>query len=138
MLTARRMPTRPAATTLAERPTIPGPHRQRFNIEVAYFHTVAEIDDCLATPVSGRRVVLYGGRGKLPPALADMTDRVVRADGVDPLKAAVFAHALVRDGDTLTLLLPVDLDGPSAELLLGHARRWYSSPHSAEDDVHFG
>jgi len=48
---------------------IPGPHRQRFTVEVAFYRSPAELDDCLATPVSGRRVVLYGGRGMLPPAL---------------------------------------------------------------------
>jgi len=117
---------------------VPGPHRQQFTIEVAFFRSPAEVEYCLAIPVSGRRVVLYGGRGMLPPALTDMPDRVVRLAGVDPLKASVLAHAGLQDGDTLTVLLPDDWDGPPCEVLLDHARRWFSSPHSSEDDVHFG
>ena len=116
---------------------VPGPHRQRFTIEVAFYRSPAEMDDCLATPVSGRRVVLYGGEGPLPPALVAPPDRVVRLAGADPLKAAVLAHAGLRDGDTLTVLLPDDWSGPPAEVLLDHARRWFASPHSSEDDVHF-
>ncbi len=116
----------------------PGPHRQRFNVEVAFYHSPSEVDDCLATPVSGQRVVMYGGLEALPPSLVAMPDRVVRLAGVDPLKAAVLAHAGLRDGDTLTVLLPDDWTGPPAETLLEYARRWFSSPHSSEDDVHFG
>lgn len=126
----------PARTGRAE--PFPTPHRQRFAIEVAYYHSVCEIADCLAAPTAGRRVVLYGGSGPLPGPLGEMADRVVRATGTDPLNAAVLAHAGVRDGDTLTVLLPADWDGPPAEVLLDHARRWFASPHSREDDVHFG
>jgi len=117
---------------------VPGPHRQRFTVEVAIYRSPGEVDDCLAAPVSGRRVVLYGGEGALPPSLVATPDRVVRLAGVDPLKASVLAHAGLRDGDTLTVLLPDNWDGPPVEVLLGHARRWFSSPHSSEDDVHFG
>lgn len=119
---------------------VPGPHRQRFNVEVAYYRSAAEADDCLAAPVTGRRVVLYGGGGPLPPAWVGLPDNqvVLRLVGVDPLKASVLAHAGLRDGDTLTVLLPDDWKGPPAEVLLEHARRWFSSPHSSEDDVHFG
>lgn len=117
---------------------VPGPHRQRFVIEVAFYHTLAEVDDCIATPISGRRVVLYGGKGPLPPTLVELTDRVVPLDGADPLKASVLAHAGLRDGDTLTVLLPIDWSGPPPEVMLDHARRWFSSPHTSEDDVHFG
>jgi hypothetical protein len=117
---------------------VPGPHRQRFTIEVLIYRTPAEIDHCVATPVAGRRVVLYGGDGPLPPALVGLPDRVVRLTGADPLKASVLAHAGLRDGDTLTLLLPHDWSGPPVGVLLDHARRWFGSPHSSEDDVHFG
>jgi len=126
----------PAAPAVVLVP-VPGPHRQRFTVEVAFFHNLAEVEYCLATPVSGRRVVLYGGRGMLPRALTDMPDRVVRLAGVDPLKASVLAHAGLQDGDTLTVLLPNDWEGPPCEVLLDHARRWFSSTHSSEDDVHF-
>ena len=116
---------------------VPGPHRQRFTIEVAFYRSPAEVNDCLATPVSGQRVVLYGGVGPLPPALVAPPDWVVRLAGADTLKAAVLAHARLRHGDTLTVLLPDDWSGPPAEVLLDHARRWFASPHSSEDDVHF-
>ena len=113
---------------------IPGPHRQRFNVEVVFYRTPAELDDCLATPVSGRRVVLYGGDGPLPPPLVGLSGRVVRLAGADPLEASVLAHAGARNGDTLTVLLPDDWDGPPVEVLLDHARRWFASPHSSEDE----
>lgn len=142
MLTqARRMASKPmsASTPPALVPTpVPGPHRQRFNIEVAFYRSPNEIDDCLATPVRGRRVVLYGGQGPLPPSLIAMPDCVVRLTGGDPLKASILAHAGLRDGDTLTVMLPDDWNGPPVETLLEHARRWFYSPHSSEDDVHFG
>jgi hypothetical protein len=134
MLTLFRRPTPPA---VAPQP-VSAQHRQRFTIEVAFFRSPAELADCLAAPVSGRRVVLYGGTGTLPAALAEMADRVVRAAGVDPLKAAVLAHAGLRDGDTLTVLLPADWEGPPAEVLLDHARRWFASPHSQEDELRVG
>jgi hypothetical protein len=135
MLTlSRRPPDKPSAGRPVSLRPVHGPHRQRFTIEVAFFYTPSELDDCLACPVSGRRVVLYGGRGPLPPALAERTGRVVRLAGVDPLEAAVLAHAGLRDGDTLTVLLPADWDGPPAETLLDHARRWFASPHSGEDE----
>ena len=118
--------------------SIPGPHRQRFTVEVAIYRSPAEVDDCLAAPAGGRRVVLYGGRGPLPSALVALPGQVVRLTGVDPLKAAVLAHAGLQEGDTLTVLLPDDWDGPPAEVLLEHARLWFRSPHSSEDDVHFG
>ena len=115
---------------------VPGPHRQRFTIEVAFYRSPAEVDDCLATPVRGTRVVLYGGEGLLPPALVGLPDdRLVRLTGADPLKAAVLAHAGLGDGDTLTVLLPDDWSGPPAEVLLDHARRWFASPHSREDEL---
>ena len=41
----------------------------------------------------------------------------------------------LRDGDTLTVLLPDDWEGPPAEVLLDHARRWFASPHSREDEL---
>lgn len=122
--------TRPAVVPVPQS----APHRQRYGVEVAYYHSPAEVDDCLATPVCGGRVVLYGGRGVLPHALSDLGDRVVRLTGVDPFKAAVLAHATLGDGDTLTVLLPDDWDGPPAEALIDHARRWFSSPHSSEDE----
>lgn len=118
---------------------VPGSHRQRFTVEVIFYRSVAEVDECLATPLSGQRVVLYGGEGPLPPKLLDQSGvRVVRLAGVHPLKASVMAHAGLGEGDTLTVLLPGDWNGPPAEVLLEHARRWFSSPHSSEDDVHFG
>lgn len=127
-------PPKPARTTGGAVP-IPAPHRQRFAIEVAYYHSVCELADCLAAPVAGRRVVLYGGSGPLPGALSERTDRVVPAAGVDPFKATVLAYAGLQDGDTLTVLLPDDWDGPPAEVLLDHARRWFASPHSREDEL---
>jgi len=134
-----KMQSAPLPTTPAIVPVpVPGPHRQRFSVEVAFFRSPAEVECCLATPVSGRRVVLYGGRGILPPALTDMPDRVVRLAGVDPLKASVVAHAGLQDGDTLTVLLPDDWDGPPCEVLLDHARRWFASPHSSEDELRVG
>lgn len=126
------------STAPAITPTpVPGPHRQRFTVEVAFYRSSTELEDCLANPVRGRRVVLYGGQGPLPSALLAFPNRVVRLVGADPLKAAVMAHAGLQDGDTLTVLLPDDWSGPPVELLLEHARRWFSSPHSNEDDVHF-
>lgn len=116
---------------------VPGPHRQRFSVEVAFYRSPAELDQCVAAPVRGRRVVLFGGAGALPPALVNGPDRVVRLVGADPLKASVLAHANLGAGDTLTVLLPGDWDGPPVEVLLEHARRWFHSPHSSEDDVYF-
>ena len=112
MLTRFRRPAAESMTdpTPAVVPTpVPGPHRQRFTVEVAFYRSPGEVDDCLAAPVSGRRVVLYGGQGALPPSLVAMPDGVVRMAGVDPLKASVLAHAGLRDGDTLTVLLPLHI-----------------------------
>ncbi len=110
------------------------PHRQGFSTEVAYYHTAAEIADCMAVPTPGRRVVLYGGQGVLPAALQDRTDPVIRT-AADPLAAAVVAFAGLTTGDTLTVLLPHDWSGPPAEALIDHARRWFASPHSSEDEA---
>lgn len=128
-----KSPDTPRRAVAPER--LSGPHRQRFTVEVAFYRSPAEVADCLATPTRGRRVVLYGGRGTLPHALAGQAERVVRLTGVDPFEAAVLAHAALRDGDTLTVLLPDDWDGPPAEALIDHARRWFSSPHSNEDEA---
>jgi hypothetical protein len=68
---------------------VPAAHRQTFTVEVAYFSTVCEIADCLASPVSGRRVVLFGGKGPLPAPLQNHLNDVVRADAGDPFAAAV-------------------------------------------------
>lgn len=130
---AKSPPPKPARTGRAE--SIPAPHRQRFATEVAYYHSACEIADCLAAPTAGRRVVLFGGSGPLPGALGEITNRVIPAAGVDPFKAAVFAYAGLQDGDTLTILLPVDWEGPPAEVLLDHAHRWFASPHSREDEL---
>lgn len=113
---------------------IPGPHRHRFAVEVAFFQSPGEIEDCLEAPISGRRVVLYGGRGALPPSLVDLLDPVVRLVGMNAYKAAVMAYANLRDGDTLTVLLPDTWDGPPAEDLIDYARRWFLFPHSSEDE----
>lgn len=110
---------------------VPGPHRQRFTVEVAFYRSPAEVADCLASPVSGRRVVLFGGDGPLP---AETGDRVLRLAGADPFKVAVIAFAGLAAGDTLTVLLPDGWTGPAPEALLDHARRWFSSPHSSEDE----
>lgn len=114
---------------------VPAAHRQTFTVEVAYFSTVCEVADCLASPVSGRRVVLFGGNGPLPAPLQNHLNDVVRADAGDPFAAAVVAWAGANDGDTLTVLLPNDWAGPPAEALLDHARRWFASPHSREDEL---
>ena len=113
---------------------VPTAHRTRFNIEVACYHSPAEMADWLATPPHARRVVLFGGEGPLPAELAEMTERVVRLAGGDPYQAAVLAFSGLTDGDTLTVLLPADWDGPPAEALLEHANRWFASPHSSEDE----
>ena len=130
---AKSPPPKTPRTGRAE--SIPAPHRQRFATEVAFYHSACEIADCLAAPTAGRRVVLYGGTGPLPGVLSEMTDRLIPAAGVDPFKAAVLAYAGLRDGDTLTVLLPDDWEGPPAEVLLDHARRWFASPHSREDEL---
>lgn len=136
MITSRRRPTPAAVTRSAVTPQpVPAPHRQQFAVEVAYFARPADVADCLAGPTGGRRTVLYGGPGLLPPPLADMTDRVVRASGRDAFAAAVVAWAGTKPGDTLTMLLPTDWAGPPAEALLDHARRWFASPHSSEDEA---
>ncbi len=128
-------PTHPAGQRTDSVEQIPTAHRYRYAIEVAYYHSPAGLADCLAVPAAGRRVVLFGGAGPLPAELAEMTDEVVRAAGVDPFKAAVVAVAGLRDGDTLTVLLPDEWAGPPAEVLIEHARRWFSSPHSREDEL---
>jgi hypothetical protein len=130
----RRLTGKPTPTRSAVVEDVSAPHRQRYSIEVAYYHTAAGLADCLAVPLAGRRVVLFGGAGPLPAELAEMTDRVVRAAGVDPYNAAVVALAGLKEGDTLTVLLPDDWSGPPAEALIDHARRWFSSPHSSEDE----
>lgn len=140
MLTFFRRPTA-AKPTAPDTPRavpvvhLPTAHRHRYAVEVAYYHSLAGLGDCLAAPAVGRRVVLFGGAGPLPAELAETTDRVVRAAGVNSYKAAVAAAAGLRDGDTLTVLLPADWDGPPAEALLDHARRWFASPHSSEDEL---
>ena len=73
-------PAAPSSRPAAPR-VVPGPHRQRFTVEVVVYRSPADADDCLATPTGGRRVVLYGGRGPLPTALAATPDRVVRLAG---------------------------------------------------------
>jgi hypothetical protein len=110
---------------------VSAPHRQRFAVEVAYYSRPAEVADCLAAPVGGRRVLLFAGRAALPPGAAT---RVVFADRTDPFAAAVVAWAGTKDGDTLTVLLPDDWAGPPAEALIDHARRYFASPHSSEDE----
>ncbi len=128
-------PTPAAAPRSASIEQIPTAHRYRYAVEVAYYHSPAELADCLALPTAGRRVVLFGGKEPLPAEFTELTSEVVRAAGVDPYKAAVVAVAGVRDGDTLTVLLPDEWAGPPAEVLLDHARRWFASPHSHEDEL---
>ncbi len=82
----------------------------------------------------GRKVVLYGGGGLLPVALAEMPGRVVRVNRLDAYHGAVAALGGVKAGDTLFILLPADWNGPPAEALLDHARRHFASPHSSEDE----
>jgi hypothetical protein len=140
MLTLFRRPTaaKPTPTRSAVVEDVSAPHRQRYAVEVAYYHSPAGLADCLAVPLVGRRVVLFGGAGPLPAELAEMTDRVIRAAGVDPYAAAVVALAGLKDGDTLTVLLPDDWSGPPPEAMLDHARRWFDSPHSREDELRVG
>ncbi|MCU0705597.1 MAG: hypothetical protein MUF18_16610 [Fimbriiglobus sp.] len=133
--TAVGKPSHSTTPRLATFERIPTAHRQRYAVEVAYYHSQACLADCLAVPVSGRRVVLFGGQGMLPAQLTEMTDRVVRAADVDPFKAAVVAVAGLKDGDTLTVLLPSDWAGPAAEEMLDYARRWFATPHSSEDEA---
>jgi hypothetical protein len=126
---AKRPPAPPAAVS--------APHRQRFGVEVAYYHTAAEVAELRACPVagSGRRVVLFAGQAEIPAGAAC---RVVFADRIDPYAAAVVAWSGAKDGDTLTVLLPADWDGPPAEALIDHARRYFASPHSSEDEARVG
>jgi hypothetical protein len=55
----------------------------------------------------------------------------------DPLRAVMVAMTGRHPHDGLIFLFPHDWQGPAPELLFEQARRWRSSPHSPEDDVHF-
>ncbi len=114
------------------------PHRQRYAVEVAYFGTAGEMTECLAVPVGGRRVVLFGGGLPLPAVVSELSDRAVALSDADPFAGAVAAVGGLRDGDTLTVLLPADWSGPPPEMLIDHARRWFTSPHSREDELRVG
>lgn len=154
LLRRQPRPSTPAAAPLAC--TIPTPHRDRFGIEVVFYHTPADLADCLHTPRvgGGKLVVVFAarGEGRLPPALAALPDRLIHTTDVavagtdlltgwfepDPKRAVVAAMSGLRTGDTLLLLLPADWDGPAAEELIDHARRWFASPHSREDELRVG
>ncbi|MEO2089106.1 MAG: hypothetical protein ABGY75_06370 [Gemmataceae bacterium] len=152
MLTRLRRQPRPTAVTSPPvAHTFPTPHRDRYGVEIVYYHSPTDLTDCLHTPRvgGGRLVAVFAARGhdQLPPDLAAVPDRLIHtADPTapladrpagwfepDPRQAVVAAMAGLRAGDTLLLLLPAGWASP-AEELIDHARRWRSSPHSSEDE----
>lgn len=134
----------------------PSPHRQRFGIEIGYYHAGSKVVDCLSAfrPGEGRLVAVIGVRSgiELPGDAAVIPDRLILTSDTaetlpsvtpgcldtDPYRAVTMAISGLQDTDTLLILVPADWEGPAPELLIDTARRWHASPHSSEDDVYFG
>lgn len=129
-------------------------HGRRYGIEIAFITEPNDVvtDVChIAAPNEGRTVILAGLRhGQSQPTDVGHQRVIWTTDHAgadpkayagwfepDPLRAVVVATAGLEQGDRLILALPHDWTGPSPQALLEYARRWRSSPHSAEDDVHF-
>jgi hypothetical protein len=127
-----------------------------FSVGLATYRTSHELTyylRALNRVCDGRLVVVLALRSDLPEVLTDLPANVrliLTSEGggqapteptvwwiPDPLRAVVVALTGRQPEDGLILLFPHDWQGPSPEELLEKARRWRSSPHSPEDDVHF-
>jgi hypothetical protein len=105
----------------------------------------------LARATRGRLSVVLAHTGARPQVPATVgAHRVIvtgRARGTDPApgwheadpyRATLLAFSGLEPGDAVVMLFPADWTGPAPELLADRARRWRATPHSPNDDVHFG